>query len=133
MGSQIRKERGFTLIELLVVIAIIALLAAILFPVFAKAQAKAKQTQCLSNIRNLTLAMIMFAQDNQNKYPTITNPTSVSGNIDFTQPGPRRFRPTPATTKSSPARWTPTAPVMSATATTACCSIPPAMAFRPPT
>ncbi len=88
MRTQIRKERGFTLVELLVVIAIIALLAAILFPVFAKAQAKAKQTQCLSNIRELTTAMMMFAQDNQNTYPTIVNPVTLgsgnSNNPDFT-------------------------------------------------
>ena len=83
MHSQTRTQRGFTLIELLVVIAIIALLAAILFPVFAKAQAKAKETQCMSNVRNLTLAMTMFAQDNQNKFPIITNPAAVGGNIDF--------------------------------------------------
>ncbi len=85
MQTVVQQKRGFTLIELLVVIAIIALLAAILFPVFARAQAKAKQVQCLSNIRNLTLAVTMFAQDNQNKYPTITDPTPVNGNVDFTQ------------------------------------------------
>ena len=56
-------RRGFTLIELLVVIAIIAILAAILFPVFARARAKARQTQCLSNIKQLGLGMIMYASD----------------------------------------------------------------------
>jgi len=56
-------RRGFTLIELLVVIAIIAILAAILFPVFAKAREKARQTACLSNLKQLTLAALQYAQD----------------------------------------------------------------------
>ena len=58
-----RKYRGFTLIELLVVIAIIAILAAILFPVFARARDKAMQTDCLSNLKQLGLAAMMYAQD----------------------------------------------------------------------
>jgi len=60
-------RRGFTLIELLVVIAIIAILAAILFPVFAKAREKARQTSCLSNIKQLCLAMLQYAQDYDEK------------------------------------------------------------------
>ena len=56
-------KRGFTLIELLVVIAIIAILAAILFPVFARAREKARQTSCLSNAKQLTLAAHMYASD----------------------------------------------------------------------
>ncbi len=54
---------GFTLIELLVVIAIIAILAAILFPVFARAREKARQTSCLSNVKQLCLAQNMYIQD----------------------------------------------------------------------
>jgi len=54
---------GFTLIELLVVIAIIAILAAILFPVFAKAREKARAITCISNMKELGLAFMMYAQD----------------------------------------------------------------------
>jgi prepilin-type N-terminal cleavage/methylation domain-containing protein/prepilin-type processing-associated H-X9-DG protein len=59
----LRRDRGFTLIELLVVIAIIAILAAILFPVFAQARAKARQSACLSNMKQLGTGLIMYAQD----------------------------------------------------------------------
>jgi prepilin-type N-terminal cleavage/methylation domain-containing protein len=58
-----RTRRGFTLIELLVVIAIIAILAAILFPVFARAREKSRQASCLSNLKQLGLACLMYAQD----------------------------------------------------------------------
>jgi prepilin-type N-terminal cleavage/methylation domain-containing protein/prepilin-type processing-associated H-X9-DG protein len=57
------SRKGFTLIELLVVIAIIAILAAILFPVFARAREKARQTACLSNARQMGTAVTMYAQD----------------------------------------------------------------------
>jgi len=62
------RSRGFTLIELLVVIAIIAILAAILFPVFARAREKARQTSCLSNLKQLGTALVMYAQDYDERY-----------------------------------------------------------------
>lgn len=62
-------RRGFTLIELLVVIAIIAILAAILFPVFAKAREKARQSSCLSNMKQLGVAYMMYVQDYDERFP----------------------------------------------------------------
>ena len=65
----IRTNRAFTLIELLVVIAIIAILAAILFPVFAQAREKARTASCTSNLRQMGLAAVMYAQDYDEIYP----------------------------------------------------------------
>jgi prepilin-type N-terminal cleavage/methylation domain-containing protein len=65
--------RGFTLIELLVVIAIIAILAAILFPVFAKAREKANQTTCLNNLRQIATGLLMYAQDREEILPGTDN------------------------------------------------------------
>jgi len=62
-------RRAFTLIELLVVIAIIAILAAILFPVFAKAREKARQASCLSNEKQISLALLQYTQDNDEALP----------------------------------------------------------------
>jgi prepilin-type N-terminal cleavage/methylation domain-containing protein/prepilin-type processing-associated H-X9-DG protein len=67
------RRRGFTLIELLVVIAIIAILAAILFPVFAQAREKAKQAACLSNLKQLDLAFIMYVGDYDDLFPPSTD------------------------------------------------------------
>ncbi|MCC7494211.1 MAG: DUF1559 domain-containing protein [Fimbriimonadaceae bacterium] len=63
------RRRGFTLIELLVVIAIIAILAAILFPVFAKAREKARQSSCASNVKQIGLAFNQYTNDYDEKWP----------------------------------------------------------------
>src|SRR5574340_999993 len=70
MGTSM-KTRGFTLIELLVVIAIIAILAAILFPVFAQAREKARQAACTSNLKQLGNAMLMYVQDYDETFPHV--------------------------------------------------------------
>ncbi|MCE5241462.1 DUF1559 domain-containing protein [bacterium] len=75
-------KRGFTLIELLVVIAIIAILAAILFPVFAKAREKARQTSCLSNIKQIGISWLMYAQD----YDETTMPVNTPPAGTYTLP-----------------------------------------------
>jgi prepilin-type N-terminal cleavage/methylation domain-containing protein len=74
------RRRGFTLIELLVVIAIIAILAAILFPVFAQARDKARQTMCLSNQRNIGMAIIQYNQDYDETFPPSRYATGCPGN-----------------------------------------------------
>jgi len=63
------KRRGFTLIELLVVIAIIAILAAILFPVFARARENARKATCLSNLKQIGMSLLMYAQDHDEALP----------------------------------------------------------------
>ena len=68
------KPRGFTLIELLVVISIIAILAAMLFPVFARARENARRTSCLSNMKQIGLGFLQYTQDYDESYPLASYP-----------------------------------------------------------
>src|SRR5579862_3134643 len=72
-------RRGFTLIELLVVIAIIAILAAILFPVFAQAREKARAISCISNLKQIGLSLIMYTQDYDEAFPSVITNSSQDG------------------------------------------------------
>ncbi len=63
-----RHRRGFTLIELLVVIAIIAILAAILFPVFARARENARKANCQNNLKQIATGLLMYAQDYDERF-----------------------------------------------------------------
>ena len=72
LGTSVGKARefaGFTLIELLVVVAVISLLAAILFPVFARARENARRASCMSNLKQMGLGVMMYVQDYDEKYP----------------------------------------------------------------
>jgi prepilin-type N-terminal cleavage/methylation domain-containing protein/prepilin-type processing-associated H-X9-DG protein len=79
------RKQGFTLIELLVVIAIIAILAAILFPVFAQARARARQASCLSNVKQLTLGLMMYSDDYNDTFPRVS---CIQGKILYPDYGP---------------------------------------------
>ena len=85
-------RRGFTLIELLVVIAIIAILAAILFPVFAKAREKARTSSCTNNTKQMSLAMLQYAQDYDEKFSMLGNGSQLTPVI----PGDNVFNYNPA-------------------------------------
>lgn len=87
------KKSGFTLIELLVVIAIIAILAAILFPVFAKARENARKTACVSNIKQLGTAWMMYVQDYDEKFPPNNSPNLANPEYTVQAPGPFPCKP----------------------------------------
>lgn len=78
MSTKRKAIGGFTLIELLVVIAIIAILAAILFPVFSRAREKARQVSCISNQRQIALGVIMYASENEDAMPTTDSWTTAT-------------------------------------------------------
>lgn len=81
--DMINKRRGFTLIELLVVIAIIAILAAILFPVFARARENARRASCQSNLKQIGLGFIQYTQDYDEKLPSNQYAWSGTGLINW--------------------------------------------------
>jgi len=80
-GSRPGHGRGFTLIELLVVIAIIAILAAILFPVFARAREAARKTACISNVKQIATGMMMYVSDYDSTYPPRFPAPTAAGNF----------------------------------------------------
>lgn len=89
-----QRAKGFTLIELLVVIAIIAILAAILFPAFARARENARRASCQSNLKQIGLGVMQYVQDYDEKYPfTTDNPDGTRIVFDFATAAPPNFSP----------------------------------------
>jgi prepilin-type processing-associated H-X9-DG protein/prepilin-type N-terminal cleavage/methylation domain-containing protein len=78
MYNKSRQKTGFTLIELLVVIVIIIILAAILFPVFARARENARRASCMSNLKQISLGILMYTQDYDERFP----PSAANNNQD---------------------------------------------------
>ena len=91
----VRSSKGFTLIELLVVIAIIAILAAILFPVFQKVRENARRASCQSNMKQIATATIQYTQDYDEEYP-ITVPYQGGWLYNSSWSTPSNWRPCPA-------------------------------------
>ena len=85
-GAYQRAPRAFTLVELLVVIAIIAILAAILFPVFARARENARRTSCLSNVKQIGLGFLQYTQDYDEAFPLVSFPTPADSWTTSMQP-----------------------------------------------
>ena len=90
---KISRRAGFTLIELLVVIAVIAIIAAILFPVFGRVRERGRQTACLSNLRQIGLALAQYAQDHDEQMPAGVQAPPVNGGGEFDVPYDRQLQP----------------------------------------
>src|SRR5437588_7739 len=88
-----KATRGFTLIELLVVIAIIAILAAILFPVFARARENARRTACISNVKQIGLAWMMYVQDYDETFPPSNTINGANAEWQYTTAQPFPCKP----------------------------------------
>src|ERR1043166_6645950 len=88
MQAMTRRRYAFTLIELLVVIAIIAILAAILFPVFAQARESARTTACLSNLKQIGMSIRMYSQDYDDNFPMGTYSGSRNWEVNPDSNGP---------------------------------------------
>ena len=110
LSSRFRNRRGFTLIELLVVIAIIAILAAILFPVFARARENARRASCQSNLKQIGLGLLQYTQDYDEKM-ILHNPQDPAGEpdrrwVDIIQPYVKSYQmfdcPSNAGAKATP-------------------------------
>lgn len=87
------RDTGFTLTELLVVIAIIAIITAILFPVFGRARERARQTACASNMKQIGLGLMQYAQEHDEKMPAGVYAPPVNGGVETDVPYDRQLRP----------------------------------------
>jgi prepilin-type N-terminal cleavage/methylation domain-containing protein len=111
-----RGRGGFTLIELLVVIAIIAILAAILFPTFARARENARRTSCVSNLKQIGLAMMQYVQDSEGLYPVdqatarVTFPSLLQIQSEQLFLCPSASKSLPNAARTSDGTWAVTAP-----------------------
>jgi prepilin-type N-terminal cleavage/methylation domain-containing protein len=100
----VRRRDAFTLIELLVVIAIIAILAAILFPVFAQARERARLATCTSNMKQINLSLLMYLQDYDEVFPDVSNNWWAA--TDWGSPGqPARYLGVPWDASAYGVQW----------------------------
>jgi prepilin-type N-terminal cleavage/methylation domain-containing protein/prepilin-type processing-associated H-X9-DG protein len=121
------KNRGFTLVELLVVIAIIAILAAILFPVFAQAREKARTISCLSNVKQLNLACLQYLQDYDETFPQSVY--ALTGNLTTLPNGEKIVIVTPGSGQTIGTLFDPMIPYMKNVDILTCSSQRPGIDF----